>query len=503
MKYTKVHEKCPRCPSSDAYCEWEDGHGYCFSCNYYKKKNEGFVEDHYTYQYLAHRGLTTRTLEFYNIKTKIDKDGKPIEDGFSWPNGCTHIRSLDSKDFRWVKPPGVDQVAPSLFGMDKFDPGAHKYLIITEGAYDAASMYQLTQVPSVSVRSSASAVSDCASARSFLSSYERIYLGFDNDTPGKAAREDVARLFEPDKVYVLDFQRRKDANEYLQAGEGDDLRNIFANAKKYLPKSVVVINTQSITDILSKRPAVGVPYPFAKLNEMSHGIRTGESVLITAPPGVGKTEVMHAIEYQLLKETDDNVASIFLEEPSQDHLRTLASIELGRPAFIPEHGVSDAEVAAAVLAATKTDSRLYLYEHFGTDDPMVLLDTIRFLAVACNVRYFLLDHISMCVSGAAGQRDERQTFDFLCTRLEMLVKELNIGLIYVSHINDMGQTRGSRAMEQLCDVRLDLSRDVKSNSNVVDVTVSKMRPPMGKAGPAGSYAFDTFRRRYGQVEAIP
>lgn len=29
------HQACPKCPSSDAYWEYEDGHGFCFSCNTY------------------------------------------------------------------------------------------------------------------------------------------------------------------------------------------------------------------------------------------------------------------------------------------------------------------------------------------------------------------------------------------------------------------------------------------------------------------------------------
>jgi twinkle protein len=503
MRYTQLHQPCPKCPSSDAYCEWEDGHGYCFACQYYKNKKEDFLDnDLFTYEYLPHRSLTKRTLEFYGIKTKIDKDGKPIADGFEYPDGCTKVRNLATKDFQWVKAPGVSQVSPDLFGRNKFDPGSHKAVIITEGEYDAATLWQvLNGIPCVSVRSSSSAVSDCGHARSFLASYERIYLGFDGDAAGKAARENVARLFEPDKVYVLDFQRHKDANEYLEAGEADDLRNIFANAQKYLPSQIVVVNSSSIQDILSKQPSVGIPYPFPRLNEMTHGIRQGESVLITAPPGVGKTEFMHAIEYQILKETDHNVGAIFLEEPPSHHLRSLASIELGRPAFVPENLVTDAEITTALHNTLKTDTRLYLYNHFGTDDPMVLLDTIRFLAVAMDVRFFLLDHISMLVSGHGSERDERKTFDFLCTRLEMLVKELNIGLIFVSHVNDMGQTRGSRAMEQLCDIRIDLSRDIKANSNVIEMTIAKMRPPMGKSGPAGSYAFDSFRRKYEPVGA--
>ena len=457
------------------------------------------MNEDYTYEYLPHRGLTKRTLEFYDIKTKIDKDGRPVADGFVWPDGCTMVRSLASKDMYWRKPEGKADVEAGLFGRDKFNAGGSDSVIITEGAYDAASAFQVLHVPALSVRSSTSAGADCASVRSYLDSHKKIYLGFDADRAGRAARDVVARLFDYNKVYVLDFDLRKDANDYLQHGEADELRNIFANAKKYLPETVVNIDLNSATKILAERASIGVPYPLARLNDMTYGIRKGESVLITAPPGVGKTELMHAIEYQLLQETDSNVGSIFLEEPKADHLRALASTHLQRPAFVPEHGVSDDSVAAAALAACKKDSRLYLYSHFGSSDPDVLLDTIRFLVAVCKTDYVLLDHINLVVSGIRDETDERRALDYICTRLEMMVKELNFGLIFVSHINDMGRTRGSRAMEQLCDVRLELSRDARGGSNIVDITVSKNRPPMGKTGSAGSYIFDNFTRRYLEV----
>lgn len=493
---TSLHQPCPNCTSSDAYCEWQDGHGYCFSCHHYKPSKEAFLDEDYTYEYLPHRGLTKRVLEFYDIKTKVDKDGKPIADGFVYPNGQIKVRTLDKKDFFWK---GTSDVKPGLFGRNLFNSGGHDGVIITEGEYDAATAYQVLHTPSVSVRSSASAGADCAVDRSFLDSHKKIYLGFDADGPGRAARDSVARLFDYNKVYVLDFDRRKDANDYLQHNEADDLRNIFANAKKYLPETVVNIDLNAATKILSERPSIGVSYPLPRLNDMTYGIRRGESVLITAPPGVGKTELMHAIEYQLLQETDSNVGAIFLEEPKADHLRSLASTHLQRPAFVPEHGVSDEAVAAAALAACKKDGRLYLYSHFGSSDPDVLLDTIRFLVAVCHVDYILLDHINLVVSGIRGEDDERRALDYICTRLEMMVKELNFGLIFISHINDMGRTRGSRAMEQLCDVRLELDRDARSGSNIVEVTISKNRPPMGKTGSAGHYVFDSFTRRYKEV----
>lgn len=33
----ETHIPCPMCPSSDAYCIYSDGHGYCFSCRRRRK----------------------------------------------------------------------------------------------------------------------------------------------------------------------------------------------------------------------------------------------------------------------------------------------------------------------------------------------------------------------------------------------------------------------------------------------------------------------------------
>ena len=33
------HEPCPKCGRSDAYSVYDDGHGYCFSCNTYFNAN--------------------------------------------------------------------------------------------------------------------------------------------------------------------------------------------------------------------------------------------------------------------------------------------------------------------------------------------------------------------------------------------------------------------------------------------------------------------------------
>jgi len=496
-------EACPACQSrgkdtsADNLAVYDDGHKYCFACGYTEGLSS-FPPEECTFEYLPHRGLTRKTLEKYDIKTKVAPDGKPLSVGFKYPFERLKIREWDRKEYHWE--PSGDTSSLGLFARDKFTAGSNDAVIITEGEYDAPSFYQVLEVPAVSVHSAATAARDVAVDRPWVDSFKRIYLAFDADSAGRAALAAVARMFDYNRVFVIDLLRddRKDGNDYLQAGEGDVLRTIFANAKRYLPDTVVAVNPETTLQILTEEVKPGIPWPLPSLTDMTHGLQLGRSYCIKAMEGVGKTELMHAIEYQLLQGTEDNVAAIFIEEPKRDHLQTLASIHLQRPVELPLSGSAQDEVLEACSRATVMADRLFLYSHFGSDDPDVFLDTIRWLVTARNVRWVLLDHIGMVSSGIAEERDQQRALEYFSTRIEMLVKELDFGLIFVSHVNDFGQTRGSRMISKIADVVIEMSRDVLGGSNIVEFAISKNRPPLGKTGPAGSYLFDPYTKRYTQ-----
>lgn len=456
----------------------------------------------YTYEYLSWRGLSKETMKKFDILTKIDPEGKPVSIGFVYPDKNVKARTLAEKSFSWMKDGklGADTSKTGLFGKDKFNVGSHKYVCVAEGELDAASLWQVLGVPSVSVQSSASARRDCSVDYDYLSSFDRIYLAFDGDTAGREALRNVAKLFDYNKLFVVRFGTRKDANDYLQHGEEDTLRQIYSNAKRYMPESIVS-SFHEFDEILKERPREGVPYPFKTLNELTYGIRRGESVLVTAQEGVGKSEFLHAIEHGLLKGTLDNVAALPLEEPKRRHLQALAGIEIRRPVHLPDCSCAPGEITKALQSLVGRDDRLHVYSHFGSDDPDVVLDTIRFLVSARSCIYVLFDHITMAVSGLAGE-DERRALDYLATRLEMMVKELDFALIFVSHVNDFGQTRGSRYIGKVADIRIDLTRDITSPDvlvrNTTNLTVSKNRFS-GKTGPAGQLRFDPVTYTYEEI----
>lgn len=490
-------EACPLCISEghdlsqDNLAIYDDGHEFCYAGHGLIKGDvEDFiVSENFTYEYIPLRGLNQETLRKFDIKTKVDPHGKPVAVGFLYPNGSYKVRSLVHKDFHWSQK--HPDTVPGLFGIHAFSGGSSKTITITEGEFDAASIYQVTGSPAVSVRSSGSAASDCIAARSFLNSFERIVLALDGDARGAEAASAIARLFDFNKVFQIKFTKYKDANDYLQAGEGNELRQLWLNCKKYQPETIVS-DFKDFEKILKEPLRQGVPYPFPSLNEMTYGIRPAESVLITAQEGVGKTEIMHAIEYNILRETDYHVGAIYLEEPKRRHLQALAGLELRKPVHLPDSGVTPDETYSALRNLLGENERLHVYSHFGSDDPESLLDTIRFLVSALGCRIVCFDHISMAVSGLAGE-DERRALDYLSTRLEMMVKELDFGLIMVAHVNDYGQTRGSRLISKIADIRIDATRDISNPDPLVrnrtSLVISKNRF-CGKTGPACDLLFD-------------
>src|SRR5437879_4077699 len=164
-------ESCPACElegrdtAGDNLAVYDDGHTYCFGGHGLIKGNLKDFNLNYTYEYLPWRNVTKETMAFYDVKTKIDEEGKPISVGFQYPNGNFKIRNLDSKDFYTVK----DKAPEGLFGRDKFSAGQSRYVTITEGELDALSLSQalssggsLSGSPVVSVQSAVTASRDCS-----------------------------------------------------------------------------------------------------------------------------------------------------------------------------------------------------------------------------------------------------------------------------------------------------------------------------------------------------
>ena len=155
-----THKSCPyqHCGSSDAFTfNTDKGVGYCHSCGtsypsskkvfdwarerYPPKQNTRFeaIEEDMTKEYRDHRGITSRTMQTYDVETDIDESGKEIRHGYKYPDGKVKYRVFPKQ---FVADIGLK--TDVFWGMNKFNGGSAKAVTICEGELDAMSAYQMT-----------------------------------------------------------------------------------------------------------------------------------------------------------------------------------------------------------------------------------------------------------------------------------------------------------------------------------------------------------------------
>lgn len=501
--FERLHRPCPCGSSSDAYSIRADGSGFCFSCykNFPKGKNESGEEleqpdGEVTFDYLPWRGISKRVMQQFGVRTKV-VDGKPHSIAFPYGNGLK-VRGIEKKEFTVI---GEFKDA-GLFLQDKFDPGSRPSITIFEGEVDALSGIEMLRNESacVSIKNGAAAARRDLSdpdIHKYVDSFEKIYLCFDNDDPGKNAVKTLAGLFDFRKVYHVEFHKHKDANEYLQAKEADDFYNTWKSASRYAPDNIISSFFDIEKALEESFEDKLMEYPFPELNEKLYGVHSGEVIVVKAPEGVGKTEFFRALEHHALKTTDHPIGIIHLEEDNGTTVKAIAGYELELPATLPDCGLSKKDILAGYKRAVRDDEgRIHIYSSFDVEDEEAFYGNIRFLAAAAGCRIIYFDHISWMATGTDDQ-DARKKLDRISQKLKLLGKELRFAIFEISHVNDDGKTRDSRNITKVANTVISIDRDLLSGSNVMTFLVEKARLG-GRTGPAG---YAVFNRDKGKLEA--
>lgn len=509
-KWAQLHQPCPCGKSSDAYAIREDGSGFCFSggCEEWKKFNNNTpqeeeidedLENNFEFRVMGHRGIRSDVFNKFNVQTKINQ-GVPESVGFIYPKGSRKIRVLEEKKIFSVGAMGQE----TLYLKNYFDKASKNVITITEGEYDALAVIDILGEESavVSIKSAATAVSDCKAEWEYINSFNKIVVNFDNDEAGQLAAKKVLGLFDFKKTYNLVLDRHKDANGYLYDNETkkevDDRKayyNAWKGAKRHTPDNIVSGNSAFREALRQNKEACIATYPFEFLQQKLYGIHRGEVIIIKAEEGIGKTEVFRAIEDHILKTTKIPIGVIHLEEDNGTTLRGMAAYYSDTPIHIPEATASEDDIMDIIEEINGQDEgRIFLRSAFDVDDEDAFINGIRFLVSVCGCGVVLLDHISWLATGEDNQ-DERKKLDRIATRLKLLAKELSFALIMISHINDEGKTRGSRYITKVANTVIHLSRDKmhpdEVERNKTFFGVEKARLSGSKTGPAGFAMYDT------------
>ena len=516
---------CPKCGSSDANVNHAAGYSYCFACETrfgdnilsMPKQEVKPMSTTGNWGELSDRKISMDTAKKYN--TKIKSDGSMVTHhlyGYFDELGnqiATKVRQTKDKKI-WSEGDISNAV---LFGQNIFSPKG-KYITVCEGEVDAMSAYQMmgSKWPCISIKSASSALRDCKKAFSYLDSYDTVVLCFDMDKAGRKATEEVAQLFAPNKCKIVHLEH-KDANEYLKMGGNTAFTQAWWNAQPYTPAGI--INLKDIGNSLyDEEYCETCLYPWPKMNEKTYGMRTGELLTFTSGAGMGKSSIMRELMHHLLKNTEDNIGILALEESVKNTAWNIMSVEASSRLYIKEvrEGFTREELEQW-QESTINSGRFFAFDHFGSIGNDEILSRVRFMAQALGCKWVVLDHLSILVSGQEESfGDERKSIDMLMTKLRSLVEQTGIGLLLVSHLRrpsgdrgheegkevSLSHLRGSASIAHLSDGVIALERNQQEDdeilSNTTTVRILKNRYT-GETGIATHLFYD---RKTGRMTEI-
>lgn len=509
------HIACPYtdCGSSDAFNWNDDGYGNCHSCHrsypmrdmpevfswvksdYPLKERKNAMDIPVTgMTYNGIRSIDPDVCQLFGIQIQTGETGTPVRYAYKYPHN-TKYRMYDDKSKSWMKDKGLGM--NELFG-PAFNAGTSNRIYLTEGEFDAASLYQILgkTYPVKSLPSSSIGEKFIKNNHAYLSTFKEIVYAGELDEPGRRAADKIYAAF-PEKFWFVPMTKHKDANEFLEAGDGNDLMWAARKPQRYSPENFFCSDTDVENAIRTENPYEYVPTGHSGLDDKIRGLVKGGLTFIKAPRGMGKTEVIRYFETGLLRDPDTRIALLHMEEMKSTTYRAMATYHLGINVRTKDdarmNGFSEDEVVKAAQEATKAE-RTIIFEMRSHDDPLKLLEYIRLAASVYGAGYIFIDHVQrLAYLSSQGVDGATSTLTTLGSRAAQLAKELNIGVIFISQVNDDGRTKYAGSLEEEAIICIKLERDVESDDEVLQNTttfvVDKNRP-FAKLGKAGSVYYD-------------
>jgi twinkle protein len=536
-KFVKYHVPCPECKSTDACSINEDGSAKCFSCDaFFPKYSNGTVMSTENYNKptptpkvlnahggifakLTDRNISKETAEKFGVKVVYDGAGQLAQHLYPFyinhEQCATKIRYIRDKRFSFE---GTIQ-GSGLFGQNLFKEGG-KYLTIVEGECDAMATYELlgSKWAVVSIkRGAASAVTDIKESIEYVESFDNVVICFDKDKAGEDAAKKVATILKPGKAKIVTLPNGyKDPNDMLNKGRHQEFTRAWWDAQVYTPSGIIRVADKQ-KEFLNREQKQSVPYPWDGLNKKLLGLRAGELVTLTGGTGLGKSSVTRELEHWLIKQTNDNVGVIALEEDWKRTVDGILSIEANDKLYIDSirNGYTENQLTNMFDRVFEND-RVFIHAHFGANDIEEIFAKLRYLIVGCDCKWVVVDHLHMLVSSML-DGDERKAIDSIMHRLRSMVEETGAGIILVSHLRrvegnkghengitvSLSHLRGSNSIAQLSDCVIALERNQQSDddleSRTTNLRVLKSRYT-GDVGNATSLVYNKDTGRLHEYE---
>lgn len=271
--------------------------------------------------------------------------------------------------------------------------------------------------------------------------------------------------------------------------------SISGNLKDTIPTKRLVFS-----DRLQKKSTLRTGIKVTPLGEGSYCGFTldGDSLFLLEDFTVThNTELFHYFEHHLIKNHPDvPFATCHLEETKRRTLLGWVSYDLNKNVTRKDLIRDPAEVNASVQRLTENE-QAHLFK-IGTDeDPLVILDRIKYYANVCGCKYVFLEPIQDLAQQYYGPDSTERFLSKIAVNLARIASELGIGIVLIGHQNDEGLVSDCRKLSKQASVVVHMVRDMEAKDPIEKNTTrlySKKNRPTAHIGFAGELLFnpDTF-----------
>lgn len=322
--------------------------------------------------------------------------------------------------------------AQMLWGKDTADL-SQDTLFITEGRVDCLSLREIGVWNSLSIPNGASSHHWIEKEWDFLNKYKKLVLCYDNDTPGQNAILEIKTRLDFASLYTLDYKEYKDINEML-LGNIQALYDTVTKPKEIPMDGFISLNTVSTSEYSGLEL---LSCGLKQIDRIMGGTGLGQSTIICAPSGVGKTVTMCNMIKGYIANGES--CAVWSGELNNQMLKTwLYSVFAGEKAIDKKpHPFRDGDFITSIkkeyeesIDEVVSDS-LYIYDGEKSDG-FEMVEAFTRLYKRFGVKVFFIDNLSILNMSVRGL-DKYQGEEEFAKKLTKFVKKHPIHLFMVAH----------------------------------------------------------------------
>jgi twinkle protein len=401
------------------------------------------------YEWLAKRGISKYTADkaklfsadkwFARLNKTADCIGFPYyRDGALV---AAKYRSFPEKDFTQDSGGAHD-----FFGIDNVDKG--KPLVIVEGEIDALTLMEAGIENAVSVPSGAPIkVADGKvlpsedkkfayvwNAREIIDAVPYVVLATDQDGPGQALAEELARRIGKEKCRVAKFDA-KDLNDIFldPTRQGaDSVKEIIEKAQPYPVSGLSDAGTYEdrINDLFTKGTGKGFSTGYSSVDSI-YTVAPGQLTVVTGYPSSGKSNFIDQVMVNLARANDWKFAVCSFENQPEIHITRLMEIYTQKRFFEGKERMTQHERDAAFA---------WVKEHFlfidsQGEEPNTLdsiLDRARVAVKRMGVRGLIIDPYNY-IDLNRDNTTETEAISNMLTRVQKFCKAHDVHTFFIAH----------------------------------------------------------------------